>query len=360
MSDHAQLKALLKSHLTWHGARLAFLASAVLALLIVRTVSLPQLALAFPGRAQVDSHLKRLKRFFDDYEVNFDSVARLLVALLDLPPDARLVLTLDRTNWKFAGVSVNILALGVAWNGTAIPLFWSLLVNRGGNSSTWDRIDILRRFLAVFGADRIDCLVADREFIGKAWFAHLRSQGIRFRIRIKADTRVASAKGKLVAAKDLFRSLPIGYSQTLSGARRLWGQELYILAVRLEDGTYLLLATPDTPETALDDYRKRWGIETLFGSLKTRGFQFEATHMTDPERIRKLVAILAIAFTWACRMGKWLHDTVKALRTKKHGRLEKSLFRYGYDVLRHRLLQAVADFDTPSRLGPFLELLSGT
>jgi len=360
MSDHAQLKALLKSHLAWHGARLAFVASAVLALLVVRTVSLPQLALAFPGRAQVDSHLKRLKRFFDGYEVNFNSVARLVVALLGLPPDAALVLTLDRTNWKFGAVSINILTLGVAWNGTAIPLFWSLLVNKGGNSSTRDRIELLQRFLAVFGAARIDCLVADREFIGKAWFTYLRSAGIRFRIRIKADSRVATAQRKLVEAKTLFRSLPIGYCQTLRGRRRLWGHELYIIGLRLEDGTYLLLATPDTPETALDDYRKRWGIETLFGSLKTRGFQFESTHMTEPERIAKLVALLAIAFTWACRVGQWLHDTVKALRYKKHGRLEKSLFRYGYDALRHCLLKAVADFDTPSRLRPFLRLLSGT
>jgi len=360
MSDHAQLKVLLKSHLAWHGARLVFVASAVLALLAVRTVSLPQLALAFPGRAQVDSHLKRLKRFFDDYEVNFNSVARLVVALLGLPPDAPLVLTLDRTTWKFGAVSINILTLGVAWNGTAIPLFWSLLVNQGGNSSTQDRIDILQRFLAVFGTARIDCLVADREFIGKAWFAYLRSEGVRFRIRIKADTRVATAQGKLVEAKTLFRSLPIGYCQTLRGLRRLWGHELRIIGLRLEDGTYLLLATPDNPETALDDYRKRWGIETLFGSLKTRGFQFESTHITDPERIAKLVALLAIAFTWVCRVGQWLHDTVKALRYKNHGRLEKSLFRYGYDALRHCLLQAVSELDAPCRLGPFLALLSGT
>lgn len=360
MSDHAQLKALLKAHLAWHGARLSFLSSAVFALLVVRSVSLPQLALAFPGRAQVDSHTKRLKRFFDRYEVNFDAVARLLVALLGLPPEAPLVLTLDRTNWKFGAASVNILTLGIAWKGTAIPLFWTLLVNRGGNSSTADRIHILERFIGVFGAHRIDCLVADREFVGKAWFSYLHSQQIRFRLRIKADTRVATSGGTSVKATHLFRSLPIGYCQTLSGRRCLWGHALYVIGLRLEDGSYLLLATQESPETALDDYGKRWGIETLFGALKTRGFQFESTHMTDPARIAKLVVILAIAFTWACRLGEWLNDRVRALRYKKHGRLEKSLFRYGYDALRHCLLKPVADLCAPSRLGHLFEVLSGT
>jgi hypothetical protein len=360
MSDHAQLKALLKTHLAWHGARLAFLSSAVLALLIVGTVSLPHLALAFPGPAKVDSHVKRLKRFFDHYEVSFDSIARLVVALLGLPPEALLVLTLDRTNWKFGAVSVNILTLGIAWNGTAIPLFWTLLVNKGGNSATRHRIEILQRFIGVFGAHRIECLVADREFVGKAWFAYLLAQKIRFRIRIKADARVGTARGQLTEVKNLFRSLPVGYCQTLSGRRRLWGHELYIIGLRLDDGQYLILATQDNPESALDDYRKRWGIETLFGSLKTRGFQFESTHMTDPARIAKLIAILATAFTWACRVGHWLHGTVRALRYKKHGRLEKSLFRYGYDALRHCLLNLVANFDTPARLGRFLAVLSGT
>ena len=40
----------------------------------------------------------------------------------------------------------------------------------------------------------------------------------------------------------------------------------------------------------------RWQIETLFGCLKTRGFNFEDTHLTDPERLSKLLGLLALAF----------------------------------------------------------------
>jgi hypothetical protein len=34
-------------------------------------------------------------------------------------------------------------------------------------------------------------------------------------------------------------------------------------------------------------------IETLFAALKTRGFNLEATHMTDPAKLSTLIAILA-------------------------------------------------------------------
>ena len=51
-----------------------------------------------------------------------------------------------------------------------------------------------------------------------------------------------------------------------------------------------------------------WYMETLFACLKTRGFRFEDTHLTDPDRVSKMVALLAIAFVWAHQTGEWLHQ----------------------------------------------------
>jgi hypothetical protein len=44
-------------------------------------------------------------------------------------------------------------------------------------------------------------------------------------------------------------------------------------------------------------------IETRFGCLKTRGFYFEDTHLTEGGRMNKLVALLALAFTWTHLIG---------------------------------------------------------
>jgi hypothetical protein len=59
------------------------------------------------------------------------------------------------------------------------------------------------------------------------------------------------------------------------------------------------------PQHALKIYRQRWKIETLFAALKTRGFNLEATHMTDPVKLSTLIAILAMAAGVAYKTGLW-------------------------------------------------------
>jgi IS4 transposase len=51
-------------------------------------------------------------------------------------------------------------------------------------------------------------------------------------------------------------------------------------------------------------YRQRWEIETLFGCLKTRGFCLEATRVSEPERLKKMMALLALSFCWAIKVGE--------------------------------------------------------
>ena len=42
---------------------------------------------------------------------------------------------------------------------------------------------------------------------------------------------------------------------------------------------------------------------------------------------------MSLALCWAMKVGEWLHSHCP-LKVKKHGRLEKSIFRYGLDHLR--------------------------
>ena len=152
------LKSVLAEHLPWHGARLSFLAQFLLALLKVRSVSLAELATGFSGTAKVESHYKRLQRCFRSFEIGYDDLARLLVRLVPVG-DGPWRLTMDRTNWQFGQADINFLVLGVAHRGIALPLFWSVL-DKPGNADTAERIALLERFLAVFGADRVAVLIA--------------------------------------------------------------------------------------------------------------------------------------------------------------------------------------------------------
>lgn len=126
----------------------------------------------------------------------------------------------------------------------------------------------------------------------------------------------------------------------MSGRRRVWGRLVYVSALRLDDGELLIVVSSNSPQTSIDDYGKRWGIETLFGMFKTRGFCLESTHFTDSQRLSKLLALMSLALCWAIKTGEWLHQ-FQPIKVKKHGRLAKSVFRHGLDYLR----SIVADLD---------------
>ena len=98
----------------------------------------------------------------------------------------------------------------------------------------------------------------------------------------------------------------------------------------------------------------RWEIETLFGCLKGRGFHFEDTHITNRERIKKLLVLLAIAFVWAHKTGEWRSE-LKPIKIKKHGRRAVSLFRAGLDYISAAIVNT---FTQPALLKKCLEKIS--
>lgn len=112
------------------------------------------------------------------------------------------------------------------------------------------------------------------------------------------------------------------------------GVKLCISALRLENGELLVVVSPYFNAAALEEYALRWEIETLFGCMKGRGFNLEDTRLTDPRRVKKLIAVLAIAYSWCYITGVWQHDLVKPIVIKKHGRPSVSLFRYGLDYIQ--------------------------
>lgn len=355
MADTSLLEDALRETVPLNKARGNFLAKFLVALLQVKTVNLSEIANVFAGRAQSDSHYKRIQRFLRFFEVPYAVIALALVRLLPLP--APYVLTMDRTNWQLGQTPLNLLVLGIAYKGVAIPILWTVLEKRG-NSNTAERQAIVREFIALCGVHQIAYLAGDREFIGRVWFRWLRSQGISFRIRVRENTQVTNGRGEVVPVWKLFRSQRIGTRLVIPNARRCWGLDLYFSGVRLASGEYVIVVSPQAAERALEDYARRWEIETLFGCLKSRGFRLEETHVTDPARLKKLLALLALAFCWAVIVGEWL-VAQKPLKIKQHGRLCKSIFRHGLDHLR-RILCNLTSFAQQIAFRRVIQLLSCT
>jgi hypothetical protein len=350
MMETTILIDILKLHFSaWHLSRLKCLDYIIHGLFKVKTVNLTEIATTFPGRAEIESNYRRLQRFFQQIEFDSSLIAQLVVSFL---PYTTFTLALDRTNWMLGSIPINFLVLSVVHQGIAFPIFWTFLPKKG-NSNTKERIELLNRFITVFGVHKIDVLLADREFIGQQWFEYLIKNHIRFHIRIKRDMNISRTNGCLSPASNFFRNLPLSTYCPLHKARLICGHSLWVTGMRMSDGEYVIVVSRHQSDGVLEEYKRRWKIEVLFESLKSRGFNFEATHLKDEQRLDTLFAVLAIAFCWAYHVGAWRHS-VKPVRMKKHQRPAKSIFRYGFDLIRHALFNRQ---DKPELLTRVLNLL---
>ena len=182
MLIHTIKKALMQGPVSLTRHRIDLISGLVCALVQVRSVNLRKLACSLPGMATMDSHYRRLQRFFSS-AVSPSVFTELIVSKLVRPGQPQ-VLVMDRTHWKLGRTDLNVLCVGLVYQGVSIPLVYQSL-QKPGNSNTDQRKGLLTKALAYFDPG-VCCLVADREFIGRAWFAFLLEQQVDFVIRLYA------------------------------------------------------------------------------------------------------------------------------------------------------------------------------
>lgn len=311
--------------------RVDLLSRLICALIQTRCVNLKKLASALWGSAKIESHYRRLQRFFASglsYSIFAQPIAGQLVC-----PGKQVLLVLDRTYWTLGATHLNLLSLGILYQGVAVPLTY-LSLHKPGNSNTQERKKVVEAALSYLKG-HLFCLLADREFIGKAWFKFLVDAKIEFIIRIRAHTWAHLDDGRLRQLSRFTRTLPKGQTRYYASVTIYGEVTLNLICHRPQKGEAVLLVTnrSDLPQV-LELYRNRWAIETAFGFLKSRGFHLEETHLTKPQRLYLLIGLLSLCLVWCLRIGDRLNER-KSISIKKHGRRAISLFRLGLDHLHH-------------------------
>lgn len=298
-----------------------------------------RLAAHVPTTVNVDSTRQRFWRFFRDVRLEPGKIAVLIAQCLGLTREsAGWHIQIDRTNWDYGNATHNLLVLSVLWHGAAIPLF-GVHLDKAGNSNAAERIDLMRQFRDAFPDQKIASLTGDREFVGREWIRYLSEHKIPFALRHKENMHVSRSDRAPMRLSWLARDLKPGKTLNLKGGWRIGldvtdsDPTVFLGLKRLQDGSLLIVASSHSAKKALADYKLRWKIESLFGLLKTRGFNLEDTHMKDPERLEVLWGILAMAATICLKVGK-IFLKKKTIKTKKHGNPARSLMAFGMDWVR--------------------------
>jgi hypothetical protein len=327
VSNHIELSETRRETLAW------------LALLVMQhgTICLWRLAAYVTTAARTDSVRRRFYRFFQYVKLDGAVAARIVVDLLGLSGKSW-VLAIDRTNWDFGKTTINILMISVMWKGMGVPLIWTLLPS-AGNSNTWTRVCLLDRLRKAFPGLKIASLMGDREFIGDAWMAYLKRNKIGFILRLRENQHVTRDGFETWTIADIAKRLELGRKMTVKGWCRLGhnasrrSPAVRLVIMRLKTGELLALACSGNPRRALEHYRHRWTIETMFANLKTKGFNMEDTHITDRDKLSTLLVVLALAMAMSIKTGVTAAQ-LRPIPIKKHGRRAWSLFALGLHGLR--------------------------
>lgn len=332
------LSALLKRYQTlfpWNLARTKCFVSMILGMITSGSVQQHKTALGFTGRAKQKSVCTRISNFLRHFPFNFTDYARAIVTMSNLK--GPLFLALDRTNWTFGRLDINLLVLAVGVSDRfSIPLLWKALPKKGNSHST-ERRDLLHIFIDIFGARRIAALTADREFIGKVWIEYLITHNIPFFIRIKENSLVVWGD-EMRSLSLFFRHLKPRQKRAIRFHRK--GHLLFFAGTRSTKGELVIvMSNQDKGLKILEIYKKRWTIEVLFAQCKKNGFNLEDTHLIDLDRIEKLFAVVGSALL-LCFMAGTQEEKKCPTPFKKTVKTPAfSTFRRGFDRLRKLLIQ---------------------
>lgn len=343
-SNEAAVYDAIKTHFDCDKRRVKFIAYLIIALLKLTQASLAQWAIAINQPTQRLSRFKRLQRFLMQFQFSAKLYAQLVWQ--HYGQGKEVVLTLDCTEYQQGTVWIQLLVVGIAHHKMSIPLLWHS-ANREGNCTDIARKTVLRslmRWLKPYSHQRI-YITADREFIGPE-FRHkaLSIWGLIPVIRIRANA-VVSHRGRSQKVAKLF---DCPQWRLLRQPRKVYGSSLYLAGKRLADGDFLIVYSDRYVSGLGRLYGQRWGIETLFGAYKSRGFNLEACRVVAHKRLRCLLFILSLSLVWALKTGQWLikqgqpigQRIVKQVdpAAKAIKRNVYSLFRHGLDELRDRVL----------------------
>jgi hypothetical protein len=341
----ANILKIIKEFISEARIEKAFTIANIIALLISGSkISLYQLGInTTKSNIRLKSKEQKIRRVLDKFPITSKIYAKAVLALFSVNSNTELII--DRTNWKFGKIYINYLVLSIRWHNIAIPIYWMILDNKGGNSSSEQRISLVNWFITNFPNFTIDNIYADREFPSIKFISWLLHQdgSINFILRTKNSIQASDGNKKVSLAK-LYNKL---HSQQHKYKiermiRRIFGNRLYISARINDKNEFMFLVSNQYHDDPFALYARRWNIETMFGNFKTKSFDLESTHITNYQRLSNLFMLMAISYCYCSKIG-YIANNIKPIAKKKikqaNGtkiiRPEFTLFKYGFYLLKN-------------------------
>jgi hypothetical protein len=326
-----------------------------LAILVASAMRVERISMANIGRAMngiVKHQIKRCWRFCANDRIETADAMRGVLRRVLKKRKKTLIVSFDWTDIR----GFQTLMASAVFKGRSIPICWSSCkkhVYDGHRSRNAFEESLLLVLRSMIPPQVKVILLADRGF-GRTELARFcQTHGFSYIIRVQPNVHVrcASYAGKLLdypVHKGICKLLrSVAYRSHHTVTQNIVVRWVHDLPKKRDECWFLMTDLTAGPAQISQLYRRRMTIEELFRDQKNKlnGWSLRDTKITRPDRIDRLLLILAIAYLLLCGIG------LIALRTGRPGdwssstRNDCSAFTIGRIMLRRlqvTIAQAIA------------------
>jgi Transposase DDE domain len=317
---------------------LTTLAAFISGIVASKSTQLPHIATQVPDGQKPESRIKRFARWLDNErileELYFLPYAEIVLTHLAVET---LVLVMDGS---VVGRGCVALMIHVLYKGRALPLAWRVRQGPKGHFPEDLHIALIALIRACLPEGTQVVLLGDGEFDGTTLQATLNEAGWSYVCRT-AQSTVATWDGEMFRLDTLGACSKPGTLialQEVRITRDAYGPVMVLScwAKGYQEPLYLV-SNMEAAEVACRYYQKRFRIETFFSDQKSRGFHIHKSHITDPQRLSRLLIAACLAYIWIVYLGALCEKEGWRERIHRRKRCDLSLFQLGLRILKYFL-----------------------
>jgi hypothetical protein len=345
---HSRLRKLYPKKLAGNQARhINTLAMMTAGIVQSKQSHLEKIARHAPDGNHVSSREKKFTRFIKNDEINAQTyfLPFIMALLTSLASSGSLILVMDASE---TGRRCLTLMVSVVYCGRALPIVWKTVKGNKGHLPETTHLELLWEAQAVMPNGAAVIFLGDGEFDGSQLQQALTNAGWEYVCRT-AKNRQITDEGDQFALDEIL--LCEGDCVDMPGVS--FGHEGYgpvlVIAWWKEgcEAPIYLVSNMECVDEACYLYGYRFTIETFFSDQKSRGFNLNKSHISDPERIARFLIASCLAYIWVIYLGvRAVKDKLQAI-IHRADRCDLSLFQLGLRMLEHLLNE---DLDIPFEL----------
>lgn len=313
------------------------LASLVAGIVQSKRSQFPAIAGKIPEHTQLESRVKKYTRWTQNEKIELSVyylpfVRELLLALAEL---RTLVLVMDGSE---VGRNCLALMLSVVYKGRTLPIAWLVVEGKKGHFPAEKHIALLEDAYKVIPAQADVVFLGDGEFDSVKLQNSLKNYGWDYVCRT-AENIIIEEYGEEFS----FKELSIHCGDCLALPQVLFTKQKYgpVQVIAWWKSGYkapiFLVTNIDVKEEACYWYKKRFRIETFFSDEKSRGFHLQKSHLSDPERLSRLLIAASLAYIWVVYLGAVAKKDNLVRYIHRTDRCDLSLFQLGLRLLDYFL-----------------------